>query len=97
MCVTHWCVVWAIHHMESVDLRSDHHRPHLTPPNTHPLSPPPSNPPPPSSLCPVVIQDDDTALHSAAAGGHVDCVEVLITKGADVMAKNKVSGRVRWG
>ena len=75
--------------MESVDLRSDHHRPHLTLPNTHAL---PSLPSPPSSLCPVVIQDKKTALHYAAYGGHPDCVEVLLDKGADVMAKNKVSG-----
>ena len=91
MCVTHWCVVWAIHHMESVDLRSDHHRPHLTPPNAHP-SPSASLTPPLSSLCPVVIQNGRTALHEAAAGGHLDCVKVLLTKGADVMAKEKVSG-----
>ena len=33
-----------------------------------------------------------TALHLAAREGHPDCVEVLITKGADVMATDKVSG-----
>ena len=91
VCVTRWCVVWAIHHMESVDLRSDHHQPHLTPLNTRPPSFPPS-PRPPSLLCPVVIQGGWMALHWAASGGHRDCVEVLLDKGADVMAKNKVSG-----
>ena len=91
MCVTHWCVVWAIHHMESVDLRSDHHRPHLTPPNTRSPSSLPS-PPSLSSLCPVVIQGGYTALHRAANKGHLDCLELLIDKGADVMATNNVSG-----
>ena len=56
-----------------------------------PLFPLP-HPPPPSSLCPVVIQDGDTALHKAARWGHLDCLEVLVTKGAKVNAKNKVSG-----
>ena len=40
----------------------------------------------------MLIQDGDTALHFAAKGGHPDSVEVLITNGADVMAKDGVSG-----
>ena len=52
--------------------------------------------PPSSSLCPVVIQNvygkpDMTALHWAAQKGSKECAEVLLDKGADVMATTKVS------
>ena len=30
----------------------------------------------------------DTCLHIAAAGGHADCVQVLLDKGADCFLKN---------
>ena len=78
--------------MESVDLRSDHHRPHLTP-NTRASSfPSLTLSPPPSSLCPVVIQRGMTALHFAAEGGHLDCVEVLLAHGAGTEAKTTGGG-----
>ena len=48
--------------------------------------------PPSSSLCPMVILNFQNALFRAAEGGHPDCVEVLLDKGADVMATDKVSG-----
>ena len=38
----------------------------------------------------VIFQIGYTALHLAAVGGHVACVEVLLDKGSDVMAKDKV-------
>ena len=40
----------------------------------------------------MVIQYGYTALHCAAMRGRPDCVEVLLDKGADVMAKGEVSG-----
>ena len=61
-------------------------------PTRHSPQLPLPHPPPPSSLCPVVIQYGYTALHYAAYGGHPGCVEVLLTKGADVMATMHVSG-----
>ena len=36
------------------------------------------------------MQDGSTALHLAADGGHSDCVQFLIQKGADVGIKNNV-------
>ena len=39
----------------------------------------------------MYLQDDDSPLHRAAYGGHTDIVKILIEKGADVNAKNKVS------
>ena len=40
----------------------------------------------------MVIQDGDTALHLAAHKDHPGCVEVLLDKGANVTAKDDVSG-----
>ena len=39
----------------------------------------------------MFLQDHNTPLHRAAAGGHTDIVKILIEKGADVNAKDKVS------
>ena len=51
-----------------------------------------------SSVYPVVIlQFGYTALHWAAKGGHVACLEVLLDKGSDVMAKDEVRDRSGWG
>ena len=41
------------------------------------------------------LQDGITALHSAAEGGHVDAVRLLLEKGADVMAATKASALPR--
>ena len=35
-------------------------------------------------------EDDNTALILAAAGGHTDCVRLLLKAGADIEAKNNV-------
>ena len=39
----------------------------------------------------MFLQGHQTPLHCAAVGGHTDIVKILIEKGADVNAKDKVS------
>ena len=39
----------------------------------------------------MFLQDHQTPLDQAASGGHTDIVKILIEKGADVNAKDKVS------
>ena len=39
----------------------------------------------------MFLQGHTTPLHYAAVGGHTDTVKILIEKGADVNAKDKVS------
>ena len=39
----------------------------------------------------LLIQDEDTALHLSSKSGHVDIVNVLLSHGADIHVKNKVS------
>ena len=39
----------------------------------------------------MFLQDHQTPLHWAAMRGHTDVVKLLIEKGADVNAKDKVS------
>ena len=39
----------------------------------------------------MFLQDDQTPLHRAALSGHIDIVKILIEKGTDVNAKDKVS------
>ena len=41
-------------------------------------------------ICGGNIQDGDTPLHYAVRGAHQPVVEVLLQKGADLMARNKV-------
>ena len=38
------------------------------------------------------LQDGWTALMKASQAGHMECVQVLLDKGADVNMQNKVSG-----
>ena len=42
----------------------------------------------------MLLQDHDTPLHDVAREGHTDVVQLLIDKGADVNAMNKVSYRM---
>ena len=80
---------------------SDVCRSKTRPRSTSPLTPPttPFLPPLfPSSVYPVaILQDMLTALHYAAEGGHVACLKVLLGKGSDIMAKDKVRDRSGWG
>ena len=39
----------------------------------------------------MLLQNHETPLHYAAREGHTDVVQLLIDKGADINAKNKVS------
>ena len=39
----------------------------------------------------MFLQDDNTPLHDAARCDNTDIVKMLLKKGADVNAKNKVS------
>ena len=39
----------------------------------------------------MFLQDHQTPLHRATMRGHTDIVKILIEKGADVNAKDKVS------
>ena len=39
----------------------------------------------------VLLQDGNTALHSAAYGGHLEAIELLVSKNADVQSKDNVS------
>ena len=39
----------------------------------------------------MFLQDHQTPLHWAASEGHTDIVKIMIEKGADVNAKDKVS------
>ena len=38
------------------------------------------------------LQDRGTALMKASAAGHMECVQVLLDKGADVNMQSNVSG-----
>ena len=38
------------------------------------------------------LQEGSTALMMASAAGHMECVQVLLDKGADVNMQSKVSG-----
>ena len=38
----------------------------------------------------MYLQNHETPLHSSAWEGHTDIVQLLIDKGADINAKNKV-------
>ncbi len=40
----------------------------------------------------IVLQDGETALHSASSNGHIELAKLLIDRGADIHAKNNVSG-----
>ena len=40
------------------------------------------------------LQDGWTALMMASNAGHMECVQVLLDKGADVNMQNKVSGLI---
>ena len=37
------------------------------------------------------LQDGGTALMKASEAGHIECVQVLLDKGADINMQNKVS------
>ena len=39
-----------------------------------------------------LLQDGGTALMKASKAGHLECVQVLLDKDADVNMQNKVSG-----
>ena len=39
----------------------------------------------------MFLQWQQTPLHKAVARGHIDIVKILLTKGADINAKDKVS------
>ena len=41
----------------------------------------------------LVLQKDSTPLHRGAAKGHSEVVQSLVSKGADLEAKNKVRGK----
>ena len=38
------------------------------------------------------LQDGETALMKASEAGHIECVQVLLDKGADVNMQDNVSG-----
>ena len=40
----------------------------------------------------LLLQDGGTALMKASEAGHMECVNVLLDKGADVNVQHKVSG-----
>ena len=40
----------------------------------------------------VFLQAGDTPLHESASEGHLDCVQFLVLKGADITQRNNVSG-----
>ena len=55
---------------------------------------PPSRLPP--SLTPSAHQYDQTPLHLAALNGHLSVIELLVAKGAEVEAKDRVSEGPGW-
>ena len=42
----------------------------------------------------VFSQDRNTPLHDSAFMGHLDCVQFLVLKGADITQRNNVSGMI---
>ena len=42
----------------------------------------------------VFSQDGNTPLHQSARYGHLNCVQFLVLKGADITQHNKVSGMI---
>ena len=85
-------LIGSVDHTVSIDLRGIHPFIH------HPTSPPPL--PPSPSLSPPVLpapmsQSQKMAHHWAAEKGNLECLEVLIKAGCDVMAKDEVCDE--WG
>ena len=42
----------------------------------------------------VFSQDGDTLVHLSAQRGHLDCIQFLVLKGADINQRNNVSGNL---
>ena len=71
------------------------HSPPSSPPTTHHISTP-SHVCSPALLSSLArVQDGETPLHDAAYNGHTAIAALLLKKGADVHAKDKVSGCCR--